>query len=323
MRPTTATVALMLAFLIACGGRSQLGSSAPAADTSESEPTLVVRITTEEPAATTPNLVLGPGCGFESDRGISEAWIETYVGPRRYLLYVPLGYDPARPTPLIVNFHGSGNQPEEIFGYSQLWALSDREGFLLLTPQGSSYPPEWDITGVYAENGIDDVSFVISLLDDVESRFCVDVDRVYATGLSNGAEMASQVACVVGERFAAAAPVAGLVYQGCEGLPVPIITFHGTDDYNIPFDFIPGEIALWASYNGCTGDQSIENYTENVERWSYEDCGGNDVVAYIVRGGGHTWPGAEADAGGVGAVTDEISANELMWAFFQGHPKAR
>ncbi len=110
--------------------------------------------------------------------------------------------------------------------------------------------------------------------------------------------------------------------QGCDGGPVPIITFHGTDDNNVPFEFAPNEVALWAAHNGCNGEQFVERYTEHVELRTYVDCGGADVVFYVIEGGGHTWPGAEPGAGGIGPVTDEISANELIWAFFVAHPKS-
>ena len=34
---------------------------------------------------------------------------------------------------------------------------------------------------------------------------------------------------------------------------------------------------------------------------------------YVVEGGGHVWPGAPG-------ATQEISATDLMWDFFQAHP---
>jgi polyhydroxybutyrate depolymerase len=59
----------------------------------------------------------------------------------------------------------------------------------------------------------------------------------------------------------------------------------------------------------------------DVTRREYTQCA-NDaaVVLYIVRGGGHTWPG-----GGplpewfVGADSRSIDATTTMWAFFRAH----
>ena len=42
-----------------------------------------------------------------------------------------------------------------------------------------------------------------------------------------------------------------------------------------------------------------------------------------MTGGGHSWPGSEfsqAVASVVGPTTMSISADELMWKFFQAHP---
>ena len=84
-----------------------------------------------------------------------------------------------------------------------------------LAPGGSGRPSGWHSPVVYHEDGIDDVAVVAELVQQVEGEGCIDVDRVYATGFSNGAEMAAQVACVLPDVFAAVAPVSGAVYQGC------------------------------------------------------------------------------------------------------------
>lgn len=38
------------------------------------------------------------------------------------------------------------------------------------------------------------------------------------------------------------------------------------------------------------------------------------------EGGGHTWPGREPRMRALSASTREISANDMMWEFFQQHP---
>lgn len=79
-------------------------------------------------------------------------------------------------------------------------------------------------------------------------------------------------------------------------------------------------MARWASHNGCSTEQEIVSLTEHVSRESYLDCGGADVVLYVIDGGGHTWPDAEDYAGGAGPTTHEINANDLIWQFFASHP---
>ncbi len=261
--------------------------------------------------------ISGPGCGERFAPGQHEFEFPGEYGLRRYLLYAPSTYSGARAVPLVVSFHGSSNSPEEIDAYTGFAAIAEREGFLLVTPQGSSDFGEsgWTVYGVYHESGEDDATFTVALLDHLESTYCVDTTRVYAMGFSNGAEMASQMACIAPERFAAASAVAGLIYQGCAGGPVPILTFHGTDDYNVPYEFTPPAVAEWAAHNRCEGQRS-ETLSAHVEWFSFDGCEGAPVEFYSISGAGHTWPGAAPGAGGAGAVTDEISANEVTWDFF-------
>jgi polyhydroxybutyrate depolymerase len=138
---------------------------------------------------------------------------------------------------------------------------------------------------------------------------------VFATGLSNGAEMASQVGCFLGDRFAAIAPVAGILFQGCSGPPLPVITFHGTDDFNVPYESALEAVPEWARHNGCDETPSSRRVGDQVLLDEYAGCEA-PVVFVTLEGAGHTWPGAEDAAGGVGVTNHEISANEAMWGFF-------
>ncbi len=54
-----------------------------------------------------------------------------------------------------------------------------------------------------------DVVFISDLLDLLEAELCIDPSRVYSTGIANDAQMSSPLACELGDRIAAVAPVAG------------------------------------------------------------------------------------------------------------------
>jgi polyhydroxybutyrate depolymerase len=45
------------------------------------------------------------------------------------------------------------------------------------------------------------------------------------------------------------------------------------------------------------------------------------VVLVVIEGGGHTWPGQRSPARRLGPSTLAVSANDLMWQFFQNHPR--
>lgn len=274
--------------------------------------------TTTTPSPVTPTTA--PSCTAQHETGDFVGSLSTVDGERSFRIHIPAGHGEAGPLPLVLNFHGSNQSGLHQEVYSGLVPIADREGFVLVSPEAAGFG-EWDILGFYADIGVDDVGFTGALLDYLESSLCIDAERVYATGMSNGAEMASQAACFFPERFAAIAPVAGVTYQGCGGPSVPVISFHGTDDYNVPFEETPPAMEGWAEHNGCSTGSDSKEITEHVTRQAYGGCRGADVVLYVVDGGGHTWPGADETLGGVGFTTHEISASELIWQFFASHPK--
>ena len=40
----------------------------------------------------------------------------------------------------------------------------------------------------------------------------------------------------------------------------------------------------------------------------------------MIEEGGHTWPGQKPPVGFIGKLVKNISANDLMWEFFEKHP---
>ena len=88
----------------------------------------------------------------------------------------------------------------------------------------------------------------------MEAHQCVDESRIYATGLSDGALFTSLLACTMANRFAAFAPVAGVVVnKPCDpGRRVPIIAFHGTAD---PILYFNGGVGTAMLNNALSGEQ--------------------------------------------------------------------
>ncbi len=290
------------------------------------------------------------GSGQTIEVGESEGALESSGVERTYFLSVPPAYDGENPLPLVLDFHGYLEGAQIHRGVSNLGSLGETEGFVTVTPQGSGEIAQWDIGPRSA-----DVVFVEDLLDHLEGTLCLDTSRAYATGISNGALMTSTLACELSDRFAAAAPVAGIVdVERCDaGRPVPVVTFHGTEDNFVAFegglgkgalalplegggtigdatDAVPGEmrgrsipdqVAGWAERNGCDPEAHESQVSEHVRLLTYESCDDDaSVLFYVIDGGGHTWPGSTAFTAIesiVGTTTTEIDANELMWEFFQ------
>jgi polyhydroxybutyrate depolymerase len=258
--------------------------------------------------------------------GTAKRTITSGGDDRWFWLDVPPAVSGGEPLPLVLDLHGYSEGADVHVQMSGLGRFGESEGFVTATPQGSGVVPMWDTT-----LGSKDLAFLGDVLDAVEAGVCIDTNRVYATGLSNGAFMASAVACQYSDRVAAVAPVAGArVISGCKlTRPVPIVAFHGTADGFVDYNGGLGQAALnlpapdgsgrklgdslsadqlaqmrqagqsipdimqrWARRNGCPVGHREHEVTSDVTRFVY-DCPPADAVElYRVTGGGHTWPGS-------------------------------
>ena len=306
------------------------------------------------PAGAVP-AVASPGCSLVASSPVGQTRIEQTAGGETgfSFLHIPpvAASSPATPLPLVVDLHGYGEPAEVHLKLSGLAAFGDAKGFVTVAPQGPGPVPLWNVT-----LGSADLAFLGGVIDDVEQKVCIDRNRVFVAGLSNGAFMASAMACQFADRIGAVAPVAGLQdIPGCKSaLPVPVIAFHGTADGFVAYEgglgpqvaklptpdgkgtlgggstlprakgpSIPEQAAAWARRNGCGATPVEEAVASDVTLLRFPCPAGAEVELYRVTGGGHAWPGSEVSrqiVSVIGPTTFSISANELLWAFFQAHP---
>ena len=254
---------------------------------------------------------------------------------RTYLVHVPKGHDPKKPTPVVLALHGFGMNGSMMDWFTGLSKKSDHAGFIVVYPSGLALM--WNagdgILGKMSQGQPDDVAFIGKVLDDLGTVVKVDEKRVYACGMSNGAMMCYRLAAELSDRFAAVAPVAGTVGldESKPKRPVPIIHFHGTKDQfmemgkAVKLKGAEESIQIWMKLNGCDEKPKIETISKEgdemkVTRKTFG--GGKDgaeVVLVVIEGGGHTWPGQQPPVGFIGKSAMNISANDLMWEFFQKH----
>ncbi len=227
--------------------------------------------------------------------------------------------------PLVLAFHGYGGGFWDLEYTGGLSDAADAHGFVVAYPQGIGEGPTWDLAGG------SDIPFVTALIDELVASQCVDPARVFATGFSMGGGMTNVLGCRLADRFAAVAPVAanhGETWGGpcAPSRPVPVMAFHGTLDAALPYEGgdspfpdrpvtgVEEWMGEWAGANGCATGPAVSSVSAEVDSLTWQDCAA-PVVLYRVLGGGHTWPGGVNDPT-FGASTDDISATELMWAFF-------
>lgn len=279
-----------------------------------------------------PGAVKAAGCEGDALAPGDHHFTFDYDGEtREYHVHVPPGYDASQPTPLVANYHGhrSDNQQQALF--SEMNALADAEGFLIAYPNGLDNSWNGDACCPPSTNNmVDDVGFSRELVQQVGSQACVDSERVYATGMSNGGFMTHRLACEASDVFAAFGPVAGVLGLSPEDCtperPVPIIHFHGAKDPIIDYDGAVNTMQGWADRNGCdaTPEETFRNGDAHCDSWSGCDAG-VEVTFCTIDGMGHCWPGSATSDSicptlDLGPGSLDIDANAHMWDLFVDSP---
>jgi polyhydroxybutyrate depolymerase len=250
---------------------------------------------------------------------------------------------------VVLVFHGGASNAQQMVRFCGLNETADKHGFVVVYPSGTgrlNVTLTWNggnCCGYAMQQEVDDVGFTRAMLDDLGKVLNVDPKRVYATGMSNGAIMAYRLASEMSDRIAAIAPVAGpMGTDTCSPKrPVSVIHFQGTDDQFAPFEGGKGDRSLsqtdfysvehsvraWVKANGCKGEPATEVLPDRARdgtKVTIKTYGGGkdgaEVVLVVIEGGGHTWPGKEPALKVLGKATKNVSANEVMWQFFEKHP---
>jgi polyhydroxybutyrate depolymerase len=268
---------------------------------------------------------------------------------RNYVVHMPPGLDVSKPVPVVLAFHGATSNARLMEVFSGLSDKADQAGFLAVYPNGTGNLPNvltWnggDCCGYAKNNDVEDVAFVHALLDDLIQIAPVDPARIYAAGMSNGAQMVYRLAAEMADRIAAVAAVAGPM--GVRAVrptrPISILHIHGTEDqfapyqggvgarsiYGAKFQSVEHTIRAWVEANQCPLEPRVEFCPDKVGdgtaiwRKTYgPGKAGSEVVLVVVEGGGHTWPGRPPLPAQLGKSTVNIDANDHIWEFFQKHP---
>jgi polyhydroxybutyrate depolymerase len=266
------------------------------------------------------------------------------LGERFYTIALPADPKGAR---LILALHGGGGDPNQFATSSGFREAAIRAGFAVAFPAGTGRRGDRLLTwnggyccGYAARRGIDDIGFLKLVIADAADRFGVDGDRVYLTGMSNGAIMAETFAAQNPGEVRAVAGVAGTMDTArhqAQG-SVPLLIIHGTADENVPYTGGVGEVSLsrtdfapvasvvktflapWGGgirEVGRSIDRAADGTSVTISNYSKKDR----VVLRLITidGGAHHWPGGRNMRITKGK-TQEIDANTEILRFFAANP---
>lgn len=153
---------------------------------------------------------------------------------RTYFLHLPPGPASDQKLPLVLTFHGSGQDPRSLV--SKWRDLGDEEKIILVAPRATD-PAHWTVPA-------DGPLFLHDLVEAVKARYSVDGRRVYLFGHSAGAVFALEMAALESEYFAAVAAHAGAIRPPYVKIfdyatrKIPCLILIGTRDAFFPLDLV-------------------------------------------------------------------------------------
>ncbi|MEN8927668.1 MAG: PHB depolymerase family esterase [Flavobacteriales bacterium] len=258
---------------------------------------------------------------------------------RTYKLYVPASYSAATPAALVVNMHGLGGNSLQQLIYGDFRSIADTANFIIVHPQGTfeSTMLMANYWNAYFGGAVDDIRFIAEMIDTISSNYNIDINRVHATGMSNGGYMSLALAAGLRDKIASVASVTGSMTRMFPTTPtnnyaVSVMQIHGTADSTVKYAgdatsiSIPSLLNYWISYNNTNTTPVIDsvpdiNTTDNCKAIKYTYSGGRDnseVVHYKIVGGEHSWPNAIVN---LGVTNRDFDATKVIWDFFNKHQK--
>jgi len=276
---------------------------------------------------------------------------------RTYRIHIPPEL-PENSTPaLLFVLHGGGGTAEgmerslTLGGFN---SLADQYNFIVVYPNG--FEKNWNdgrknVSDPAHQQQIDDIGFFTILIENLSQEFNIDPNRIFTTGISNGAMMSYRLAFEIPEKIAAIAPVAGalpidLLPYNLSDVPISICVISGTHDPLVPWDgglvgfprnprgivlSAPESVLFWVAHDNCSTPPNstlLPDIDPADHTWVQRDIYTNgtlntEVILYTIYNGGHTWPDGYQYLPDslIGKTTHDINANTVIWNFFSNHPK--
>jgi len=224
-------------------------------------------------------------------QGVTE---DNYEG-RSLIVYVPSHLPEQGSRALVVVLHGGLGNAQRIESKQSesglnMDTVAEKAGFIVAylngTPVTRRFTADmlgWNAgggcCGQPAENNVDDVRYIRSVVAHLAAQYGIDQNRIYGIGHSNGGMMTQRVMCETG-LYAAAVSISGPLNLGNANCSAArgkrMLAIHGEEDANVPI-------------GGGRGTQGISRAVYNSEertRQSFLSSGASyDLL--VVKGADH------------------------------------
>jgi len=238
----------------------------------------------------------------------------TQEGRSEVKVHLPRGFKKQHKWPLIISMHGFGGSSLIQNYYVRLGAYNNKFGYVYAAPNGLKNKDGkgfWNASEFccdFENTGVDDVDYIKVLIEKISESpeiGRIDMERIFLIGYSNGAFLASKIACSNEVNIAGLVTISGtsdlrdknsqlleLDKTLCEhNRPIAMLHVHGSNDETIPYKgkdngktgsvSALSQVARWADQNGCQGELvtldkklNASNFIRGKEtdHFSMKDC---------------------------------------------------
>ncbi|RYU97307.1 3-coathanger stack domain-containing protein [Emticicia agri] len=312
-----------------------------------------VRGTCQSPG-TNVTVTVNGGAGISQNATISVVTPTTGGGTRtdnrNFRFHLPSSA-PDCNLPVLFVFNGDGGTPAALETLTGFSTLADANNFVAVYPDkisGQSYFSNRIDQPAYL-NGQVDSTFMLAIIKYLHTNYGINRNRVYATGISSGANMTYFASAKLPHAFAAFAPIAGFpqdysgtnvwqnIVNNVNTPKVPVLHIHGTADVTTGTQFSSTNLPnpypamppsnnngwIWPMFplSNKSCSNAPGNYTgayfqagnTTVDKLTFCPGGGanKEISMMIIRGMGHTWP--------TSAQTGGINGSEAIWNFVKDY----
>ena len=289
---------------------------------------------------------------FVADRNDYELVVDDAL--REFIVHVPAGYNPTRPTPVVVIFHGS-NQNGNMMYKNTAWVdKAEQENIIAVFPSSLEYfiarenevQEKWNDAKLaqLTQPGTelkDDVHFVKVILEHLKATFNVDEKRIFATGGSNGGGFVmTRLVVQMNDVFAAYSTCGAILLGDIDASAITMTldsslynVFGNMDEkiaelngLTLPHPFQAEDILNDPNFSqmlrttttllGLDMAYTVQSEAEFTTFTFNQSLVGadNEYVFRMVRGMGHIYPSGDNNRAG-------LNASDLFWDFFFKHAK--
>jgi polyhydroxybutyrate depolymerase len=193
---------------------------------------------------------------------------------RSFVLFVPQGYDPSRAYPLVSVFHGIGATGAQMAEFIKMQEYSAGNAIVVF-PDASG--GRWDMSGET------DLTFFDTMRESLEGSLCVNRQRVFAVGFSNGGYFTNHLGCSRAATVRAIVPAdGGFPGSASKCGKTAALVYHRTEDDVVSVSNGQKTRDAWVGINTCqkTSKPFGEHGFDGKGCVAYEGCPGTTPVVY-------------------------------------------